>query len=625
MDRSIYSEGVTPASFDELPVSKQKKAAIVKLTRSGAFSSTGFFISEDGLLVTTYNSVIEDLARMSSPNNLVFEKGFVASSQEEEFTLTGHNVLIETEQTDVTERVKAGITDSSMNYQIFTMVDQEKKALAEERKAGDPTVYVEISDIYSGNRHLMSVYNVLPELRLVYAPPVSITAENISSGSDVLDAVNNEYVILRAYNEDGTPYSPTDHFELTEATPTSGDSLTALGYPTKTFRLDSRRTVEFYYGNTNPYILDAYKIYQRKEDSLASLDPEFALSSLKNRFTTEENIRYYSTIQRVIAEDSIVQKKALEEEAFMEWAKEDSSRMAKYSGIFGYIDQAINIAEQTGDILFSTSYFTNLSLLDDLNNQFRAYLQQQEEGKTEEELRQIKSIVLQNQQQILDQIDIKAEMNMLADFVYLVQSVPESQRPLAIYDLFTGLSEENKHMLIGRFIDEQIRTSFIFDPAKASEVIDNERFYNDPLFVILDEISSTMEFARTNYNQHYAYLVPAQQVLTKGKMAKDPDMLPDAVNVLSFNNGSLDQNRTSDNSDLFYATIDFSGKAPGTVILNQKGIATGMITSELTSALSGNYFYQPESVFVKARSIPSILNELKNDPNAAFLMEEINR
>lgn len=623
-DRLIRSEGVKIAGVHQATFTDTQHQGVAKVMIGGSFSSTGTFISDNGLLLAGYRAVIPYLASVSSGEDLKFAGGFSAVSREEEIPLDGITLLILTEQTEVTDQVRAGLSENSRNYQIFQTIEKSKRELIEARAAEEPDILVEISDIYSGNRHIMSVYKMVDDVRLVAAPEVQITRENISASAALLDIAESEFSLLRAYDRQGNPFKPAFYFEGAHDRISPSDSLFAIGYPGSTYRLDTKRTTNFYFENTNPYVLEAYRIYRNKEDSLSALSPDHAIQSLASRLETEEQIRYYETIQRVIPEDSVLILKQREELALNNWIFADSLRAVNYGRVLSSVEQAIDIASQSGDIYFASNYFSNLSLLDDLNNQFRAYLRQSDSLQTDREKEALKSRLLQIQNQFLQQIDVGAEMNMLGDFIYIIQSVPEEQRPLAMYDIFYGLGDSSKRTIINRFIDEQVQTSFLFSPEKTIRVLEDDRFYNDPLFVILDEIATTLEFARSNYLRHLPYLVPAQMLLTEARLLKEPDLAPDARNILSHNFGSLIREATREDRSLFYASIDFTGKAPGTPILNSDHKIVGVTTAEITESVSANYYYQPENAFLKVRPIDDILDDLLRNSPGENILNEIN-
>ena len=97
----------------------------------------------------------------------------------------------------------------------------------------------------------------------------------------------------------------------------------------------------------------------------------------------------------------------------------------------------------------------------------------------------------------------------------------------------------------------------------------------------------------------------------------------DANMSLSFNVGSLNPYKESLDDSFTYTTNDFSGKAPGNALLNTDGELLGMITDEINESILGNYLYRKNTSFVKSLRISSILNELRNSPDAAYLLEEI--
>lgn len=633
---AIYSEGMKLVSAEKLPFNREATQGVVKILNGATVSNTGIFISKDGLLITSYSDALEYFQQASSTSNSSFEEGFIATSRNQEVALQSLTLLIEVEQRDVTDIIQKEVEASSTNYEISIITQNAKRKLIEEVRTENPKLHVQIDDLFSKNRQVLTRYRIIRDVRLVFAPKVKISTSDIPNSELISDAISDQYVLLRAYTSasgDAVPFSTTNipfkpdyNFNLSnEVSNNSADTLIALGYANRTFRGESNSAFRFYNTRTNPYILSSYQAFQEKEDDLASQDPNYALSSLSNRVQIAKNVSFYEAVQKSFKEGNLFQLKDSREKKFMEWVLQDSIRTNFFKNSFWYIDQAYEIAEKTSDIYYSTAYFESLSKLDDLVKLFKPYLEASEFGATNNELASDREELINYQRVQLQELDIDSEIKLLKHFLNMFKTIPEDQQPLIIFDLFYGASEEELVDLISDFIDTQASESFLFNPNATEQTLISGDIYSDSMFMIIDEIVTTLETARANFTKHFAYLQPAQQHLTRGYLEMDSSIIPDSDgNTLRYNTGNFHfSKRASKNT--FYSTIDFSGKAPGSAILNSSGELVGMITAEVNSSVLSNYVYTQEESYTKNIRTSTVLNSVRSTAGSEALLKELDQ
>ncbi|MBO6522624.1 MAG: S46 family peptidase [Balneolaceae bacterium] len=613
----VYNKGIRPVSSGELPMTSSSNHGVAKLYKGNSNSGSGIFISEEGLFLTNYSAIIDFIASEKDIDFL--SSGFHAKSNGAEIPLQGISLLVEIEQTDVTDDVQKNITELSPNYEIYRSIQEQKTRLINERRGERNDLFVEIKDLYSGNRQIMTVYQIVQDIRLAFAPSVNLIASDISDSKTLLTNLSDEYVILRAYSsQPSSPFNPEFFFPISDQQPELNDELISFGFPGKTYRLESSRAINFYHTRLNPYINSFFDMYIEKEDSLASLDEIYALRSFANRYSVKQNLSFFETAQSMISTRSIIEQKESAEEQLIEAITNDTTIAELNSEIFTYINQAYDIAEQTADILYSTSYFRSVSTLDDLANIFSTY--SNEENPSQELIQN----TLSSQEQFLSRINIEAELNLLKKAIPIFKTIPEDQQPLMIFDLFAGSESIDIGTLSSEYVNEVLVNSFLFDLEQAQQVLESGSLNQDPLYNFLEEIAFSFETAQQNYFRHYTYLFPAQQVFTRLKMNTNFSGItkPDSDAFLSFNKGSLHP-RSDKYSEFFYTTHDFSGKAQGTAILNSEGQLLGMVTEEVNHSILGNYIYTEESSFLKVLRISSILEEIEMINESDLLLQEL--
>ncbi len=624
-----YNEGIAPIYQNGFPFDEATVGGVAKLYKGNSHTNNGLFISEEGLFLTNYSAVLEYLsATGSQQNENIFEEGFTAGSKENEIPINGLALLVEIEQIDVTEQVQRNITELSSNTEIYESIRNEKAQLINEKRGSRTDILVEIKDSFSGNRQIMTVYSIIRDVRLVFAPSLSINSENAKDSDYLLSAIQSEFAILRAYSaedgsligfrEDNIPYTPSYHFQISGKEPKSTTSLTAFGFPNATYRLETARAIQFYYRSVNPYIVSSLDIYLEKEDSLSALDPTRSLASIANRYSVAQNLVFYNQVQSGILENDLLQIINTQDQSYLDWVVSDTTLPPAYGEVFGYINQAYDIAEQTSNLLYITRYFSNFSLLDNLIIGYQQFLNRTENSRITE------SAVLQNHQQLLSQIDVNAELEMLKKFLVQMKSLPEDQQPLIIFDLFYDAEPDQIPALIDEYVDNEFLSSFLFDPEKAASVLRNYQFVSDPLYMLLEEIAFSNETAQQNFIRHYAYLFPAQQIFIKAQIERSENSLqPDANTTLSYNLGSFNKKKRVNDESLFYTTNDFSGKAPGAVILDSEGKFIGMVTEEISESVIGHYVYSRDASYLLALKSSYIIKQLEAGTESQAILSEL--
>jgi hypothetical protein len=212
--------------------------------------------------------------------------------------------------------------------------------------------------------------------------------------------------------------------------------------------------------------------------------------------------------------------------AFVQWAESDSLRNLQYGRVMPQLEQAYQIARQSGDVLYLTFYalqFSNLLQMGSLFNDFNDYSQAPD------------SIFFSSdeRQQLYDQvrtwqaaIDEEAELQMLSDMLQAMAELPEDRRPLILYRFFGDPDPDTLKEDIHSFVMRQSAGSVLTDTTTASGWIFSELQFRDEAFIdslymVSRDIFETFEISRNNYSQHFQYLQPAQKRYAEGLIEMD--------------------------------------------------------------------------------------------------------
>jgi len=639
--------------------------AIVRVNIGGDGGGTGSFVSDRGLILTNHHIAYDALAGASTPADNLLENGFYARNFEQEIPAAGYTLYIPIEQTEVTERLRRMIPDSLAASQQVQYEQFLRNQIIMGRKNGDDDLAVEIDDYWAGNRQFMSVYRIIRDVRLVHAPPSSIGKYGGDIDNWQWPRHTGDYGFLRAYvapdgsgrtyHEDNVPFRPSRHLQIETSGVEPGDFTMTLGFPGTTYRYQSSYAFRFYRDETNPVTIRSYRAILKAMDYAADRDSAAAVENASERASFANSLKYLQGVQEGFEKYRIAERKKQREAAFSEWVENDSTRERYYGRVLSQLEQAFDIATQTGDLLYATYYALTHSALLQIGGLYEPYYEYLEHPDSLDFARSRRDSLLERHHSILDTVNVEAQNIMLGEMLHSLASLPRDKRMLYLVELFDEKQGSELAESIGSFLEAQRATSLAYDPRKARSLLDapvNEaaRRPVDPIVRLYRDIYRTFEFGRDNYIQHFRYLAPARMRYVKGMMEfrRDSTEYPDANFTLRLSGGRVMGYRaadgvynmpfttfggmiakdtdsepfdapqrledyyrrlTSDTATVissrfatptghiisnFLTTNDITGGNSGSPVLNGEGRIVGIAFDSNYEGISGDYYYDPQ-------------------------------
>ena len=214
------------------------------------------FVSPNGLIATNYHCIEGSyLQYNSSQENNLFETGFVARSlDEEKRSAPGARVYITLSSSDITDKVLAGISDTTENSQRANIIEANRKNII---NACETSAEIEcrVRSFFSGETFKLEKVRVIKDVRLVYAPPASIGEYGGEIDNWMYPRHTGDFALLRAYvSADGTsqefntanvPYASKNYLKISARGVDEGDFVMVLGYPGRTNRLLTMNEIDY--------------------------------------------------------------------------------------------------------------------------------------------------------------------------------------------------------------------------------------------------------------------------------------------------------------------------------------------------------------------------------------------
>jgi len=248
--RKMQSEGLelpTGEIYNEDSVSL--KDAIVSLD----FGCTGSMISPRGLLITNHHCAYSDVHSISTIEHNYLESGFVADVPSEEKYIPGKKAYFLRRVLDVTDEVNSLMEEEraagrATGFRRISFLFEKRYAAASGHEAS-------LSSMWAGSRYYLALYDVYSDIRLVVAPPVSISAFGGDEDNWEWPQHKCDFAMYRiyadkdgnpaGYSPDNIPLTPRNFLKISTEGVSAGDFAMILGYPGTTKRYSPSAEVRY--------------------------------------------------------------------------------------------------------------------------------------------------------------------------------------------------------------------------------------------------------------------------------------------------------------------------------------------------------------------------------------------
>jgi hypothetical protein len=196
---------------------------------------SGSFVSANGLVMTNHHCVHDCVADLSTKDKDFVASGFYAKTEAEEVKCPGVEVNKLIEITDVTERINkttAGLSDQKFNDAQKAEISKIEK----ECSKGDAKLRCDVVRLYQGGVFNLYKYQRFQDLRLVFAPEISIAFFGGDPDNFNFPRYNLDSAFIRVY-EDNKPVKMDHFFSWSKAGAIEGELTFVAGNPGRTERL----------------------------------------------------------------------------------------------------------------------------------------------------------------------------------------------------------------------------------------------------------------------------------------------------------------------------------------------------------------------------------------------------
>jgi hypothetical protein len=204
---------------------------------------TGSLVSADGLVMTNHHVGSDSIAKLSTPENDLLAKGFLARTHAEELKCPDLELRVLWEIEDVTDKVrgseKPGMSTADAGAARRKVMSEIEKASQE--KTG---LTSQVVTLYQGGKYHLYRYKSFTDVRLVFAPEQAIAFFGGDTDNFEFPRFNLDCAFFRIY-ENGKPLKAEHFLKWSENGAADGESVFVFGHPGRTRRLYTTDHMKF--------------------------------------------------------------------------------------------------------------------------------------------------------------------------------------------------------------------------------------------------------------------------------------------------------------------------------------------------------------------------------------------
>jgi hypothetical protein len=551
----MVSKGLklSPDAFysDSLPSLNE---SIVRVNIGQGGGGTGSFISSQGLILTNHHVAYDAIASASSAEKNYLRDGFFAPTLADEVEAKAYYLYIPIEQTEVTTTLKV-LREANQKADESTLRD----SLTNARVRGNSDLVAEIDDYFAGNKQYMVVYKVIRDVRIAFAPPSSIGKFGGDIDNWMWPRHTGDFSFLRAYvskdgssaayNPENVPYTPTRFLEVSANGIQDNDFVMTLGFPGSTYRYESSYAFNFYQNHRNEYIIQAFQSLLNGLEYAASLDEQVAVENASDRASVANTLKYFQGIQQGFKNYSIVERRKKDEAAFKTWIASDSARTAEYGNVFTTLDKAYEIANKTGDLVYSGVYTMRNNGILSASNILKPFYDFIETDSIKKFTKADRDSLLKHLESFRDEFskNADAEWITLKGHLTMLYNLPDDIRPNYVRNILNpNNSDADAEEIVDAFIQTQQKESLLFNKKKAEKLTKGKKknLKKEPVdafFALAKGLQQQLAENRPAFASHYAILDAAMPAYVRGmmEMSNDSTIYADANFTLRLSGGRI--------------------------------------------------------------------------------------
>jgi len=331
-------------------------------------------VSSEGLVLTNHHCAYAALQRASAQDGYDYIKnGFLADSPASEIPAPGQRAYILTAIEDVSKDVFRAARNARDLTQRDRMMKQRCKEIEEQTEGSGDIIRCVVVELFEGREFRKYVFNKYEDVRIVYAPPLSIGKYGGDIDNWMWPRHTGDFTFLRIYTDPegnpakfdsvNVPLKAASWLKVSSEDLSDGDPAFIIGFPGNTSRYLSAADVEFTLNKHYIPQIEKFKTLLGIMEEMAAVDANAAIR-LANSNAGINNImkKYQGNVDGMRDLDFIAAKRA-EEAEIRRFIDSDKKRRERYGDILSGIETLYRERgnfEASDNVLNAFGYYSGL-------------------------------------------------------------------------------------------------------------------------------------------------------------------------------------------------------------------------------------------------------------------------
>ncbi|MCZ2355394.1 MAG: S46 family peptidase [Bacteroidia bacterium] len=528
---------------------------------------TGEIVSDKGLMLTNHHCAFSSIQFHSSVKNDYLTNGFWAKTLKDELPCPEIYASILVRMEDVTDQVLKG--GGGLSGQ-----GSEKKNIAEiEKKAIEGTHYeATVKPMFGGSEYYLFVYEKFTDVRLVGAPPSSIGKFGGDTDNWMWPRHTGDFSLFRIYSgpdgkpasfsDQNIPYKPKYFLPISLKGIKANDFSMIYGYPGSTDRYQLAAQTQFAIDEFNPMLIKLFakRLEIMKKDMDA--DNNIRIHLADDYASLSNSYKYFVGQNEGLKHLNLVDFKKEQEVKFLQWAKADATRNAKYGNVVADMEIAVKEFRPFA----KPFYYLNVAglapnILQNGIAYYRLKKTMEATGDKKELWQPMVEEIKSGIETFFKDYSASTDQKMLAQmFALYATDIPESQQPPILLEIRKKFKAKTIEQSYEKFAADFFKHSQLTSPEKTAAFLDKinlEALKKEPVVILLEKLLTyTTEKLRPAYAAYSAKESEIEKKFIAGLREMNPDQhfYPNANSTLRLTYGKIADYYPKDGVHFSYST-----------------------------------------------------------------------
>ncbi|MCU1229575.1 MAG: Peptidase [Acidobacteria bacterium] len=302
---------------------------------------SGSFLSKDGLALTNHHVGLDCLQKISTEKKDYIRDGYYAKTRADEVKCVDLelNVLMSIE--DVTARVNGAVTPE-MSAADAQRARRSVMAAIEQESTKSTGLRSDVVTLYQGGEYHLYRYKKYTDVRLVFAPEVSIASFGGDPDNFEYPRYDLDVAFFRAYEND-KPAKIDNYLKWSAEGAKDGELVFVSGHPGGTHRLNTVTHLEFFRDLAFSYTLELLRRREVLYSNYAERSAENARRANEELRGWENSRKAYGGMEAGLQDPQIVAAKRAAEQKLRDAIANDPKMAAAYADAWPAVEKALDV------------------------------------------------------------------------------------------------------------------------------------------------------------------------------------------------------------------------------------------------------------------------------------------